>query len=287
MTTSCALLEDRGVLTVSGEESKGFLQGMLTLDMEKILSSQAQAGALLSPQGKILFDLIIYEHEEKYWVETTASQLEALAKRLNFYKLRAKVNIEIKPGWHVLAIWNFDRPPTIGFADPRWRELGYRAFVEKNKLPDLVKQLNAIECTPAGYHTHRIFHAIPEAGKDYALGDAFPHEANFDLLNGVDFAKGCYVGQEVVSRMQHRGIARKRIMPFKLDGAAAQGTAITAGEISLGSLGSSSNTCALGLIRLDRLEEALNACRSIIAGGAKLTPLQPAWANFAIAGAAA
>jgi folate-binding protein YgfZ len=279
MTTSCALLEDRGILAVSGEDAKGFLQGLLTLDMEKLSSHAAQAGALLSPQGKILFDLIVLEHEGKYWVETRLSQVEALAKRLNFYRLRAKVSIETKPEHHVLAIWNFDQPPKEGFTDSRWEALGRRAFVEKNSL-------SGINAIAADYHAHRIFHAVPEAEKDYVLGDTFPHEANFDLLNGVDFAKGCYVGQEVVSRMQHRGIARKRIMPFKIDGPAITGTPIIAGGLALGKLGSSSGTCALGLIRLDRLEEALNAGATIIAGQAKLTPLQPAWANFAIAGAA-
>jgi folate-binding protein YgfZ len=285
MTTSCALLEDRGVLSVSGEEGRSFLQGLLTLDMEKVSLTRAQGGGLLSPQGKILFDLIILEHDGQFWVETTASHCEALAKRLNFYKLRAKASIEQKPGWHVLAIWNFNTP-AFGFADPRWEPLGRRAFIEKSKLPDLLKQLNAIERPATAYHAHRIFHAIPEAEKDYALGDTFPHEANFDLLDGADFSKGCYVGQEVVSRMQHRGMARKRVMPFKLEGAAAAGTPIMAGEISLGTLGSSSSTCALGLVRLDRMEEALNARNPIVAGEAKLNPIQPAWANFAIAGAA-
>ena len=287
MTTSCALLKDRSILSISGEEAKGFLQGLLTLDMEKVSDTQAQAGALLSPQGKILFDLIVLEHDGQFRAETTASQVEALIKRLNFYKLRAKVSIEQKPGWHSLAVWNSDVPPAFGFTDPRWEPLGRRAFVGKDELPELLKRLNAVERPAADYHAHRIFHAVPEAEKDYMLGDTFPHEANFDLLGGADFSKGCYVGQEVVSRMQHRGIARKRVMPFKLDGVALPGTPITAGEISLGTLGSSSSTCALGLVRLDRMEEALNARHAITAGSAKLTPLQPAWANFAIAGAAA
>jgi len=279
MTTSSAYLEDRGVLTCEGCDAKGFLQGLLTLDMEKVTGAQAQTGALLSPQGKILFDLVIYEHEGKYWIETAASQAEALIKRLTFYKLRAKVNIELKPDWRILALWNFDQPPSMGFADPRWEALGYRAFVEKNKSPEA-------HATAAAYHAHRIFHAVPEAEKDYALGDTFPHEANFDLLNGIDFNKGCYVGQEVVSRMQHRGIARKRIMPFKVDGIAAAGAPITAGELSLGTLGSISDERALGMIRLDRLEDALNAHAPLMAGAARLAPLQPAWADFAIAGAA-
>ncbi len=284
MATSYTFLEDRGVLTVGGADARGFLQGLLTLDMEKVSPEKAQAGALLSPQGKILFDILILEHGDRFWIETTASHADALIKRLNFYKLRARVEIDAKPGWHMAALWDFNSPPATGFADPRWEALGRRAFVEKNMAVSFGAQ--ASKHSAADYHAHRIFHGIPEAEKDYALGDTFPQEANFDLLNGTDFEKGCYVGQEVVSRMHHRGMARKRILLFEIEGTALKDTPISAGDLVLGQLCSSSDKRALGLIRLDRLEQALTAHAPVVAGKAQLKPLQPEWANFAIAGAA-
>jgi folate-binding protein YgfZ len=278
MTIHITHLTDRALSLVQGEEAASFLQGMLTCDMEKVTRLQAQAGALLSPQGKILFDVMLIQHEEGYVLETVSAKRDEFIKRLTFYKLRAKAAILPFDDFGVYALWP-ENNSREGFYDPRWRPLGKRAYARRDKIMPNVEE--------AAYHRHRIFHAIPEAEKDYVLGEAFPHEANFDILNGIDFHKGCYIGQEVVSRMQHRGKARKRILPFKIEGAAPSGTPIVAGSVTLGQLGSSSALSALGLVRLDRLEEALITKATMTAGSAKLHFIQPAWANFAIAGAAA
>jgi hypothetical protein len=278
MTTHIVHLTDRALILLQGQDTASFLQGILTCNMEKVTPLQAQAGALLSPQGKILFDVILIRHEGGYLLETALTRRDEFIKRLNFYKLRAKVTISPFDDFAVYALWPEDRLHE-GFSDPRWAPLGRRLYVAKDKITP-----NADE---AAYHRHRIFHGVPEAEKDYALNEAFPHEANFDLLNGVDFNKGCYIGQEVVSRMQHRGKAKKRILPFQISGIASAGTPITAGAMILGQLGSSSTLSALGLVRLDRLEEALIARAPIMAGTAKLSFIQPVWANFAVAGAAA
>ncbi|MES2906648.1 MAG: folate-binding protein [Pseudomonadota bacterium] len=275
MATHAAAIHDRTVFAVTGAEAKPFLQGLLTCNLDNVSENIAQAGALLSPQGKILFDATLIATNDGYLVETAASQREAFIKRLQFYKLRAKVTIEACNDLHVFALWGNN--DAEGFTDPRWPALGQRLYAKEVAT-------NASEDT---YHTHRIAEGIPEAEKDYILGDTFPHEANFDLLNGADFNKGCYVGQEVVSRMQHRGVARKRILPFEMTGDAAPRTPIMAGDITLGELGSSSSGRVLGLVRLDKLEDALCAKKTIQAGHATLNPVQPAWANFMIAGNAA
>jgi hypothetical protein len=135
----------------------------------------------------------------------------------------------------------------------------------------------------ADYHAFRISQGVPEGGRDYAFGDAFPHEALFDQLNGVDFAKGCYVGQEVVSRMEHRGTARKRIVP--IEGGAplpAPGTNVEADGVPIGALGSVSGKFGLAMIRLDRAEAALAAGRTLTAGGVKIALKRPLFARFAV-----
>jgi hypothetical protein len=204
-------------------------------------------------------------------------------KRLGFYRLRAAVEIAAAPSLAVAAAWGGSPrqlEDAIVYADPRLPELGFRLLV--------AKATNAADlgCEPSGeadYQALRIRLGVPEGGRDYAFDDAFPHEALFDQLNGVDFAKGCYVGQEVVSRMEHRGTARKRIVPVAGDAPLpASGTSIEADGIPIGTLGSVSGAAGLGLIRLDRAEEALAQAKTLTAGGVKIALRRPAFARFAV-----
>lgn len=270
MTQNSALLENRALIHINGANVFSFLQGLLTCDMSKVSNTQAQAGALLSPQGKILFDLFVIACEDSYLIETALTQRDAFIKRLQFYKLRAAVAMTSVNNLRIFALWG----DTIGagFPDPRWPPLGNRLYAESFKTSD----------APEAYEAHRISQAVPEAEKDYILGDTFPHEANYDLLNGVDFDKGCYVGQEVVSRMQHKGSQRKRIIGFNIEGKVNSGTEIIAGTIAIGKIGSVAGQKALAMTRLDRLEEAIAAGHSLSAGTAILHPLKPPWANFKI-----
>jgi folate-binding protein YgfZ len=189
--------------------------------------------------------------------------------RLGFYKLRAKVAIaEESVGRAVVAFWG-DDPPSVAegllYADPRDPRLGWRAI-----LPRPVAAAVGLEHVNE-YEGLRIAVGAPKGGVDFAYADAFPHDANLDLLHGVDFDKGCYVGQEVVSRMKHRGTARKRVARVKLAGPApAPGTPVLDRELAVGALGSSSGREALALLRLDRAEEAKAAGRTLCAGGVGL-----------------
>ncbi|HEY4806393.1 MAG TPA: folate-binding protein [Roseiarcus sp.] len=272
MHKKAAMLEDRGVVSVSGEDATGFLQGLLTNDVERLGPGEARYGALLTPQGKILFDMIAVRapgEEPSYLIDCAAAQAADLAKRLGFYKLRAKVTIvDQSAGRAVAAFWG-EMPPRIDdgllFADPRDTRLGWRAI-----LPRPVAAAVGLEHVDE-YEGLRIAVGAPKGGLDFAYADAFPHDANLDLLHGVDFDKGCYVGQEVVSRMKHRGTARKRVARVKLAGPApAPGTPVLDRELAVGALGSSSGREALALLRLDRAEEAKAAGRTLSAGGVGL-----------------
>jgi folate-binding protein YgfZ len=268
MHKKAAVLEDRGVISVSGAEATSFLQGLLTNDVERLAPSEARYAALLTPQGKILFDLIVVRmaggEEPSYLIDCTAAQAADLAKRLGFYKLRAKVAIANQSAERaVVAFWGNEPASAEGlvYADPRDPRLGWRAILPRPIAAGFgTEHVNE-------YDGLRIAVGAPKGGLDFAYGDAFPHDANFDLLHGVDFDKGCYVGQEVVSRMKHRGTARKRVARVKLTGPApAPGTPVMDGELAVGALGSSSGREALALLRLDRAEEAKAAGRTLSAG---------------------
>ena len=269
MHKRAAMLEDRGVISVSGEDATSFLQGLLTNDVERLGPREARYGALLTPQGKILFDMIVVRaassEESSYLIDCTATQAADLAKRLGFYKLRAKVVVaDVSADRAVAAFWGAEPASVEGllYADPRDPRLGWRAI-----LPRPIAAAVGTEHV-GEYEGLRIAVGAPKGGLDFAYADAFPHDANFDLLHGVDFDKGCYVGQEVVSRMKHRGTARKRVARVKLAGPApAPGTPVMDRELAVGALGSSSGREALALLRLDRAEEAMAAGRTLSAGG--------------------
>jgi folate-binding protein YgfZ len=272
MHKKAATLEDRGVLSVSGAEATSFLQGLLTNDVERLGPGEARYGALLTPQGKILFDMIVVRtldgEEPSYLIDCAAAQAADLAKRLGFYKLRAKVAIADQSADRaVAAFWGDERPTVDGllYADPRDPRLGWRAIAPRPAAAAVgLEHINE-------YEGLRIAVGAPKGGLDFLYADAFPHDANFDRLHGVDFEKGCYVGQEVVSRMKHRGTARKRVARVKLAGPApAPGTPVMDGELAVGALGSSSGREALALLRIDRAEEAAAAGRTLSAGGVEL-----------------
>ncbi|MCB5175254.1 CAF17-like 4Fe-4S cluster assembly/insertion protein YgfZ [Microvirga lenta] len=283
-----AHLADRGVVRVSGADAKTFLDGLVTCDLDRVSPEAARLGALLTPQGKILFDFIVFQApdaiEGGYYLDVLKVHAPDLAKRLGFYKLRAKVTIQDLSGsLAVVAGWDAPRPEDeagLVAEDPRLPALGWRAIVAAEDAAEFAQD-------PAErYHAHRIALGVPEGGRDFLFGDAFPHEALMDQLHGVDFDKGCYVGQEVVSRMQHRGTARTRIVPAIYEGgfAADLGVEVTAGEKSLGKTGTGAEGRGLLMIRLDRAADALAAGETIRAGGIPVELRKPEWAGFAFPG---
>jgi folate-binding protein YgfZ len=278
---NATLLADRAVVRVTGAAARTFLQGLITNDIDKAKPGGAIHAGLLTPQGKILFDFFVVPAANGFLLELAKAKAGELAQRLGFYKLRAQVEIAEDPSFTVAASWG--APPklsegAIAYSDPRLPGLGLRIL-----LPANIDAGN-LGCTLASedeYHANRIALGVPEGGRDYAFGDAFPHEAMFDRLAGVDFNKGCFVGQEVVSRMEHRGTARKRIVGVEGEGPLpASGTEITAGGAPIGTLGSVSGSSGLALLRLDRAEEAKAAGQPLLAGEVTVALRIPAWARL-------
>jgi hypothetical protein len=205
---------------------------------------------------------------------------KALADKLGFYKLRAKVVVEDLSGsLGVLAAWDGEPAikPELMFADPRHEALGWRILVPEELRQKTAALVGAELVDSDAYEAHRITLGVPRGGLDFIYGDAFPHETNMDRLHGVDFDKGCYVGQEVVSRMQHRGTARTRTVRVTLDGPAPEaGATILAGDKTVGTMGSSARGNGLALMRIDRAADALDAGIQLTAGGLTLGIADPA-----------
>ncbi len=289
-----ALLPDRGVAKVAGEDARNFLNGLLTTDIGAVTPAQARFAALLTPQGKILVDCIVVEAPEKdgggFFLDCPRALAGNFVTKLNFYKLRAKVIAEdLSETLGVLAVWDGNSAQTYGlsYRDPRLPALGLRIMLPPQRAREAAAALGAELVDAAQYEAHRIALGVPRGGLDFIYGDAFPHEADMDQLAGVDFEKGCYIGQEVVSRIQHRGSARTRVVPVAYDGFAPEtGLPVTAGEKPVGTFGSAADGNGLALLRLDRTNDALAAGLPLIAGGVALTPRKPTWARFDFPGQA-
>ncbi|MYZ48153.1 YgfZ/GcvT domain-containing protein [Propylenella binzhouense] len=267
-----ACLHDRAILSVSGPDAAAFLQNIVTADVAAVGPEAPGYGALLTPQGKILADFLLHRQSEGFAVDLRADQAAGIAKRLALYRLRARV--EIGPpadDLSVFAAWDgaeAGRPP-----DPRLAALGGRWVAPQASV--------FADAEQEAWHRHRIALAVPEGGLDFVFGDAFPHDAAMDSLNGVAFGKGCYIGQEVVSRMRHRGTARRRIVAVHGEGPLPEpGAEIVAGERPLGRLGSSAGATGIGLVRLDRLREALDLGLPVRAGPEEVKLALPAWATY-------
>jgi tRNA-modifying protein YgfZ len=258
---SIAYAPHRGVLILRGPDAKGWLENLITNDLVVADPPVATLAALLSPQGKILFDLMITPVADHILIETRRTELAILAKRLALYKLRATVTID--DASH-LSVYVGPADPLVSptsapriVRDGRAMGLGTRIYVDG--------ALTEAQDARMAYTAFRVAHGLPEAGIDYELGQTFPHEANFDLFHGVSFTKGCFIGQEVVARMQNKTVVRKRIVRVSGD-TLETGAAITAGPAALGTVGTVAGRDALAMIRLDRAIDAIASGTAIIAG---------------------
>jgi folate-binding protein YgfZ len=273
-----AFLPDRGVVKVSGEDARDFLNGLVTTDVTLLQPGLGRFGALLTPQGKITADFLITEapagHGGGFLIDAPRALAQNLADKLGFYKLRAKVAVEnLSDSMGVLAAWDGEpaMKPDLAFADPRLEALGWRILV-----PEDLKQKVADLMESDAYEAHRIAAGVPRGGLDFMYSDAFPHETNMDRLHGVDFDQGCYGGQEVVSRMQHRGTARTRIVRVTLEDFSPEtGVAVLGGDKQVGTMGSTAGGHGLALVRIDRVADALDAGLALTAGGLAIRLTDP------------
>lgn len=252
-------------IIIDGDDALPWLQNLITADIESQPTLTALGAALLSPQGKILFDFIVLkEPDQKLILESRAPIAEALVQRLMLYKLRAK-----------LSIGN-PQPVCIAFNEQigTWRDLRFSVPVWRSLTPVTIGNRES-------YDALRIAYGVAESGLDYGLGDAFPHDVNLDQIGCVGFRKGCYVGQEVVSRMQHRGTARKRLVVVEADNwLPDSGTAILAGDREIGTLGTVVGKRGLATVRLDKAAEAE---QPLSAAGVILSLSLPHGVNFSLA----
>ncbi|MBI1406273.1 MAG: folate-binding protein [Caulobacter sp.] len=244
-------LEDRALVAVTGSEAGGFLQGLLTQDVEDLPEGGLRYGALLAPQGRLLMDLFILATADGVTLDVARDRRDDLIRRLTMYRLRAKV--EIAPvGGEVAAVFGQGAPGEGWIVDPRLAELGWRGY-------DAVRPDTATPAARADWDAHRIALAVPDMA-DFGEDATYPIEANLDLLAAIDFRKGCFIGQETTSRMKRRGQIKSRMLPLSFDGPApAPGTEVLKGELRAGVVATGVEGRALALVRLDRIEGDLTA----------------------------
>lgn len=266
-------LTGRAVVTVTGDDAQTLLQGVITTDVDALGDDELRAGALLSPQGKILFDFLVSRIPGGLRLELVEAAADDLARRLTLYRMRAKAEIAVQKEVLVATSWQNDSSPA-GVRDSRFpAALGVRRHYGE-PLPDADAPIEA-------WTALRVAHGVAEGGADYGFGDAFPHDVNLDQTGGVSFKKGCFIGQEVVSRMQHRGTARRRVLVATGDAdLPVAGTAITAGGREIGTLGSVAGERGLALARIDRVKSARDQGEPITAGSVALTLDIPPEAGF-------
>jgi hypothetical protein len=270
-----ALLNDRSVLAISGQQASSFLQGLITNDMVRLETEKAIYAALLTPQGKILFDfMVIKASDDKFYIDCAATQQDDLVRRLALYRLRAKVEIAETP-FAVAAAWGGENLPALSddiliFGDPRLPELGLRAIAPAEILK------NIFPGDEGSYRAHRLGLGVPDSA-DLPADSVFALDAGFEELNGVSFSKGCFVGQEVTSRMKHRASARKRFLIVEMSGICPQGTPLKAGGQEIGMLGTGDGNIALALMRLDRVSNAEQTETPITCAGKPVILTAPKW----------
>lgn len=275
-------LKDRTLLNINGPDARPFLHGLVTCDVENLKTGEITFGALLSPQGKILFDFFIIKSVDGFMLDIDKSMSEDFMHKLKFYKLRADIKISrAAEKTKIFAVFGGTSHEIqqiavdgICLPDPRLNKLGSRAYI--NRIPPDFSVVERSE-----YLALRNLHGMPSGGTDFIFGDTFPHEALMDQFNGVDFKKGCYIGQEVVSRMQHRGTARKRFISATAETNIPEiGTEIVVEGKTVGKIVSKSGKNAIVLIRLDQAAKAVQNNGSILAGSTAVKLHIQEWANF-------
>jgi folate-binding protein YgfZ len=287
---SFAILPDRGILAIAGPDRRAFLQGLVSNDVEKVGRERAVYAAFLTPQGKYLHDFIMIEHDEAIWLDGEAARLADLKRRLSIFRLRAKVELAEKPELAVAAVFGntalaaLHLPEEAGAArprdggvvlvDPRLAALGARAILPRDRLAAALTERGLIETDFAAWDRHRLALGVPDGSRDLVPDKSILLEAGFDELNGVDWKKGCYVGQELTARTKYRGLIKKRLFPVRVEGEApAPGTIVMADGRDAGELRSSQGDIGLALVRLD----AIAGNRGLAADAARLVPYYPDW----------
>ncbi|MFZ2008329.1 MAG: folate-binding protein [Stellaceae bacterium] len=277
------VLEDRGVLAIGGPDRASFLQGLVSNDTAKISAERAIYAALLTAQGKYLHDFMLVEIGETIWLDGEAARLADLKRRLTMYRLRAKVTIEERSNLAVAAVYGGGAPGEPGaaeklgdgvvFVDPRLAALGARAMLPREQIGTVLRDRGAAPGDFAEYDRLRLGLGVPDGSRDLVLDKSILLESGFDELRGVDWDKGCYIGQELTARTKYRGLIKKRLFPVRIDGPAPEpGAIVTLDGRDAGEMRSSRDGAGLALLRLEAVGKG-----ELTAGDTTIVPLTPEW----------
>jgi len=290
MSLSFAPLGDRGVLEVAGADRVAFLQGLVSNDVAKAAAGVPVYAALLTAQGKYLHDFFVVALGDALYLECERARLGDLQRRLSLYKLRSKVTLaDASAKFVVAAAWGDGATAKlnltdgaakpfaggVAYNDPRLAALGIRFLIPAGHESEIAAAGFA-RADAAAYDRHRLALGVPDGSRDLEIEKSILLENGFEELNGVDFAKGCYMGQELTARTKYRALIKKRLVPVKVDGPMpAPGTPITRNGEEVGELHSGADGAALAMLRLDALAGPLTA------GSAKLSSQPPKWMKLA------
>jgi len=247
-------LKDRSVISIQGEDSEEFLKSIVTCNLD-LQDQNSLSGALLSPQGKLMNNFIVFKKDHKFLIDIHKSSTEEFLKKLSIYKLKSKVLIEEENELSVFV--SLEKPYKDFQPDPRNKELGWRGVGQiKNISSEKMKK----------YEKKRLSLGIVEEGKDIKSGEYFPIEMNLDYCNSIDFYKGCFVGQEVTSRMQRRGKTKKRVFPFRTENILTNKDDIIFIEKKVGTVIKTIDDIGIALIRIEVIEDLISQSEKIIIG---------------------
>jgi len=280
------VLEDRGVLAIGGPDRAAFLQGLVSNDVTRASGECAVYAAMLTPQGKYLHDFILAEVDETIWLDGEAARLADLKRRLMMYRLRSKVTLDERADLAVAAVFDgamLDLPPEpgaarrrgdgIAFIDPRLAALGARMILPRENIRQALEETGAVEADFAEYDRLRLSLGIPDGSRDLVLDKSILLESGFDELHGVDWQKGCYIGQELTARTKYRGLIKKRLFPVRIDGPVPEpGTIVTLDGHEAGEMRSSRDGVGLALLRLEAVGRG-----KLSAGDTVIEPITPEW----------
>ncbi len=293
---SYVILEERGLVSVAGEDARDFLQGLVSNDVHKAGAGRALHAAFLTPQGKYLHDFFIVQTGGALILD--CERADDLVRRLKLYKLRARVEIEDMTGTlAAAALFGEDTDKALGldgeagsansfaggvaYMDPRLADAGARAVLERDGAAKALRATGFKPAAAADYDTLRLGLGLPDGSRDLTVERAILLENGFDELNGIDWDKGCFMGQELTARTKHRALIRKRLMPVDIEGPAPPpGTPVLFDGADAGEMRSALGGVGLALMRLEHLDKAQQTSAPFTAGQSRLTPKKPGWAAF-------
>lgn len=284
-------LEERGILSVAGPDRRTFLQGLISNDVNKVDESRAIYSGFLTAQGRFLHDFFLVEIGDVFYLDGEAARLDDLRRRLSLYKLRAKVTLAVDDSMAVVALLGPGTHAALGlpedrgsarpfqggivYVDPRHAGLGARAILPKDRI-DALARTGFAPGRFEDYDRLRLSLGVPDGSRDMPVEKALLLESGFDELDGIDWKKGCYIGQELTARMKYRALVKKRLMPVRIDGPVPPpGTPVMLDDQDAGEMRSAADTIGLALLRLDMVEQADKEGRPLRAGDAQLTPVNP------------